>query len=44
MEQFPSNHNVIYVDEDVVKVNHPEVIGGNTLNLYADLGHSEIYC
>ena len=32
---FPSNHNVIYVDEDVVKVNHPEVIGGNTLNLYA---------
>ena len=26
---------LFYVDEDVVKVNHPEVIGGNTLNLYA---------
>lgn len=30
-----SNQNVIYTDEDIVTVNPPQVIGGNTLNLYA---------
>lgn len=33
---------VIYTDEDIVTLNHPQVIGGNTLNLYAVWERNEV--